>query len=130
MTKSEHDIQNEVRIAISENSLGVCFRANVGVAWVGNKIIKQKDGSILIKEPRPFKTGLPEGFSDLLIIQSLVVTPEMVGQQVAQASFLEIKKLTGKPSSAQLNFIEQMQRLGAKAGVARSVEDALSILEI
>jgi len=52
----------------------------------------------------------------------------MVGQQFARAGFLEIKTKTGRPTKDQLNFISQMQSLGARAGVARSVEDVIKIL--
>jgi hypothetical protein len=127
-TLSEHDTQNLIRISISENHLGTCFRANVGQAYTGDKIIKNPDRSIKIINPRPFNTGLPKGFSDLLVITPVIITPEMVGQQFARAGFLEIKTLTGRPTKDQLNFIDQMQKLGARAGVARSIEDVIQIL--
>lgn len=126
--KSEQDIQNQIRIGISQNNLGTSFRVNVGQAWTGNEIKKQSDGSVLIKNPRPFMSGLPKGFSDLLIITPVIITPEMVGQQFARAGFLEIKTATGKPTDDQLNFIDQMQQLGARAGIARSMEDVIKIL--
>lgn len=125
---SEHDIQSKIRIAISQNNLGTSFRVNVGQAYTGNEIKKQSDGSILIKNPRPFISGVPKGFSDLLIISPITITPEMVGQQFARAGFLEVKTATGRPTKEQLNFIDQMQKLGARAGIARSVEDVIKIL--
>lgn len=126
--QSEHDIQSQIRIAISQNNLGTCFRTNVGQAYTGDKIIKNRDHSITITNPRPFNTGLPKGFSDLLIISPTIITPDMVGQQFARASFLEIKTKIGRPTKDQVNFIDQMQSLGARAGVARSVEDVIKIL--
>jgi len=128
IAKSEHDIQNQIRIAISQNKLGTSFRTNVGQAYTGDNIIKNTDGSIKITNPRPFNTGLPKGFSDLLIITPIIITSDMVGQQFARAGFLEIKTKTGRPTKDQLNFISQMQSLGARAGVARSVEDVIKIL--
>lgn len=125
---SEHDIQNQIRIAISQKNLGTSFRTNVGQAYTGEKIIKNADRSIKIINPRPFNTGLPKGFSDLLIITPIIITSEMVGQQLARAGFLEIKTKTGRPTKDQLNFIDQMQSLGARAGIARSVEDVIKIL--
>ena len=125
---SEHDIQSQIRIAISQNKLGTCFRCNVGQAYTGDKITKQNDGSIKIINPRPFNTGLPKGFSDLLIITPIIITHEMIGQQFARAGFLEIKTKTGRPTKDQINFIEQMQGLGARAGIARSVEQAIGII--
>ena len=127
--QSEHDIQSQIRIAISQNKLGTSFRINVGQAYTGNEIKKQSDGSILIKNPRPFASGVPKGFSDLLVITPIIITPEMVGQQFARAGFLEVKTKTGRPTKDQVNFIEQMQSLGARAGIARSVEDVIKILQ-
>jgi len=124
----ESDIQNSIRESISRLRIGVSFRTNVGQAWTGDEFQKQSDGNLLIINPRPFKTGLPEGFSDLLIVQSIEITPTMIGQTMARAGFLEIKTPKGKPTDAQLNFIAQMQALGAAAGVARSPDDALTIL--
>ena len=124
----EHDIQNSIRIAISENNLGVSFRTNVGQAWTGENIIHNSDGSITIINPRPIQTGLPEGFSDLLIIKPTIISPADAGCQIARACFVEVKTQKGRVRPSQLNFINQMQNLGAKAGIARSVEDALNIL--
>jgi hypothetical protein len=120
-TPAEHDIQTELQIGISEKNLGRAFRINVGLGWTGNKIMRNSNGSITIKDPRPFSTFGAQtksltGFSDLLVITPIIITPEMVGQLFARAGFIEVKKLTGKPSKDQLNFIDQMQRLGAKAG--------------
>ena len=123
----EHDIQNQIRLAISSHRLGVSFRCNVGQAYQGD-VLKNFDGSITIKKPRPFKSGLPEGFSDLMVITPTTITPEMVGQKIAQAGFIEVKTKKGKPTEEQLNFIYQMQKIGARAGVARSPEEAIQIL--
>lgn len=101
--KSEHDIQNEIRLALSER--GYCvFRINSGK-------VKMADG-------RWFDVGVPKGFSDLVAIKD------------GKISFLEIKNEVGRPSAEQLNFIKQMkERYGCRAGIARSVEDALKIVE-
>ncbi len=125
---NEHDIQNSIRLEISRQRLGISFRSNVGRAWTGNDIRKNMDGSITIMDPRPFQTGLPEGYSDLTVVVPVVVTPEMVGTAIAIAGFIEVKTPKGKPTAAQLNFIKQMQSQGARAGVARSPEDAIRIL--
>lgn len=99
---SEHDIQNEIRLALSER--GYCvFRINSGK-------VKMADG-------RWFDVGVPKGFSDLMAIKE------------GRAFFIECKNEIGRPSAEQLNFIKQMQsRYGCRAGIARSVEDALKIV--
>ena len=43
---------------------------------------------------------------------------------------LEIKTETGRPTEEQLKFIDFCHRKGIPAGIARSVEDALRILEV
>lgn len=124
----EHDIQNQIRFAISKSRLATCFRANVGEAWTGEEK-RNRDGSITISEPRRLQTGLPKGFSDLFCVVPVTITPDMVGQTVARVAFVEVKTERGRLSPAQKNFLEQMSALGALTGVARSPEDAIKILK-
>lgn len=98
----EHAIQNSIRLAL--NPYAIVFRANVGSAYTA-------DG-------RYFTTGLPKGFSDLFGFR----------RSDGRAIFIEVKTPSGRLSEAQKNFIEQMQKSGAIAGVARSPEDALKII--
>ena len=113
---TEHDIQNRIRLAISEAKSGVVFRANVGQAWTGSHY-EWLNRDILIHSARPFNTGLPTGFSDLF-----GVTPE------GQAFFLEVKSPKGKPSPEQLQFLEVMRSWNAITGVVQSQEAALNLL--
>jgi len=99
---TEHDIQNEIRLALSE--IAVTFRANVGK-------FKLADG-------RMISTGLPEGFSDLFGHR----------KSDGRVFYIEVKKPGGKVSDKQKKFIKQMQDQGALAGFAYSVEDALKII--
>lgn len=112
----EADIQNSIRLHVSEHQLGVLFRANVGEAWTGDRIENNPDGSITIYRPRRLKTGLPPGFSDLF-----------GANRLGRAVFLEVKAPTGRLTPEQENFLRQMYQLGAYVGVARSPEDAAKI---
>lgn len=115
---NEHDIQSSIRIDFSRNiPQGLLFRVNVGSGWTGSRVQKNRDGSITIFNPRPFDTGVPVGFSDLLGV--------LPG---GRALFLEIKSPTGKPSPAQVNFLRQVSGVGGLAGVARSYEDVIKII--
>lgn len=113
----EADIQNMIRLHVSQNRLGVLFRANVGEAWTGDEIRKNLDGSITIFRPRRFLSGLPTGFSDLF-----GVSP------TGRAVFIEVKTPTGRVRPAQENFLKQIAAAGAYAGVARSPQDAERII--
>ena len=61
-------------------------------------------------------SGLPKGFSDIMLI--------LPG---GQACFIECKTKPNKPTDEQVEFIEKMRRLGCRAGVAFSIDDALRI---
>lgn len=124
MVKSEHDIQNEIRLALSEQGY-FTERINVGGGYLIDKRLMER-----IKRACPpalraelekvpyFNTGAVKGRSDLSAIKD------------GRISFIEVKNEVGRPTEEQLNFIKQMQtRYGCRAGIARSVEDALSIVE-
>lgn len=101
----ETEIQNKIRVALSEH--GVVFRMNSGLLYdrAGNRI----------------RVGAP-GMADLLYVGE-----PYVGYRPTVA-WLEIKTAKGQPTDEQLHFIEQMQKLGCKAGIARSVQDAKEII--
>lgn len=95
-------IQNQIRVALSKAGYMV-FRANVGK-------VRTSDG-------RFFDTGLPKGFSDLFGFR-----------QDGQIFFIEVKNEKGRVRPEQTKFMEIMKQRGALVGVARSVEDALGIV--
>ena len=99
----EHKIQNDIRIALSK--ICVIFRINVGTGWT-------KDG-------RYFNTGVPRGFSDLFGVR----------KSDGKAVFIEVKTKQGVPSKEQLQFISEMKKAGAIAGIARSVQGAIDIVK-
>lgn len=121
--KSEHDIQSEIRLALSEQGY-YTERINVGSGYLIDKRLMEKIKRLcpvlreeLDKVPY-FNTGAVKGRSDLSAIKD------------GKISFIEVKNEIGKPSAEQLNFIKQMQtRYGCRAGIARSVSDAFEIVK-
>lgn len=107
MQHAETALANRIRVALSK--YGVVFRQNSGVFTdaAGNRI----------------RIGVV-GMSDLLYIGAPVIS----GQPTV--AWLEVKTATGKPSEEQIKFISAMQRIGCKAGIVRSVADALAIAGI
>ena len=96
MSIREHNIQNEIRLWCGQNNL-LCFRCNVGR-------VKCIDGTW-------FDTGLPPGFSDLIILANGTIY------------FCEVKTAKGKQRQDQINFMLNVQKHGYNYIVARSVED-------
>lgn len=68
------------------------------------------------------------GGSDLIGWTPVIVTPDMVGKPVAVFTAVENKTSSGKATSAQANFIEQVRKAGGIAGVCRSGDDAKRLL--
>lgn len=132
---SEHVVQNQIRNALVEECF--LFRANVGVGWQGvGKAFKtphpitvnMNPGDVLLRQARPFDTGLPPGFADTFGWREVEITPDMVGKKVAMFIALEIKSQSGAVRDAQIAFVAAVQRAGGRAGFARSVEDAQDII--
>ena len=98
----EHKIQNQIRISLSDKC--VLFRINVGKGYT-------KDG-------RYFDTGVPVGFSDLFGVR----------KSDGKAVFIEVKTPTGRATETQKSFINAMRKAGAIAGVCRSADDAIRLI--
>ena len=133
MANKEHALQNAIRNALAGRCL--LFRANVGKAYTSNDIVKvprqmpvvMGPRDVLLKNARPFDSGLPPGFSDLFGLVAVEITPDMVGQKVAIFTGLEVKD-GARVSQLQRNFINAVNDNGGRAGVVRSVEDAERLL--
>ena len=74
-----------------------------------------------------FGVGSPGG-SDLIGYRRVTVTPEMVGQEIPVFAAIEVKTARGRATKEQERFIEHIRNAGGIAGVARSVDEAKSIL--
>ena len=110
---SEQHIQQHIRLACSTGPVRL-FRNNTGV-------LKDQHG-------RPVQFGLCKGSADLIGWTTRTITPDMVGQQVAVFTSIEVKTLTGRIRPEQRAWMEKIQAAGGIAGVARSVEDAKALL--
>ena len=123
---SEHALQTAIRNAMAGECL--LFRANVGSAWAGSRVDRLPGGRVLIHDARPFSTGLPPGFADTFGLVRVVITPDMVGRELGQFLAGEIKTPTGRVSDKQAAFLKAIQSNGGRAGVWRSVDDALRMV--
>lgn len=69
-----------------------------------------------------------KGGGDLLGWRTITVTPEMVGQQVAVFTSIEVKAPSGRLRPEQEQWLKVVRGAGGIAGVARSVEDAEALV--
>ena len=92
----EHNIQNEIRLWCGQHDI-LCFRCNVG--------------RVRMNTGEWFDTGLPSGFSDLIILSNGTIY------------FCECKTLKGTQRDDQIRFMNVVRNHGYTYFIARSVQD-------
>jgi len=100
---AEAVIQDSIRVALAQAGY-IVFRANVGK-------VKTADG-------RWFDSGLPTGFSDLMGYK-----PEN-----GRVFFIEVKTPVGRRRKDQIRFANGLRDKNVIYGVARSAEEAVTIV--
>ncbi len=128
---TESDLMRLLQIRASAEGARL-FRQNVGLAWAGNKTVFGPGtfvlgrGDVLLRKARPFRAGI-KGMSDLGGWAPVTVTPGMVGAEIARVLQVEVK--AGAPVTAeQQRWIEAVRAAGGLAGIARSEDDLIRIL--
>jgi hypothetical protein len=139
MSTLEHPIQQRILLACGngENRL---WRNNVGTGWTGQatrlttgnlRAVAQtlRPGDVVIRNGRPLHAGLCVGSADLIGYRSEMITGEHVGQRLAVFAAVEVKGPNGRPTPEQARFLAHITEAGGRAGIARSEQDARSIME-
>ena len=111
----EQTIQQHIRLACS---IGSCrlFRNNTGT-------LRDING-------RPVTFGLCKGSADLIGWTVRTITEDMVGQQIAVFTSIEVKSTSGRVKPEQQQWLNAVAAAGGIAGIARSVGEAMDILQI
>lgn len=119
-------LTNQIRAATSK--LGArLFPMTVGKFWAGQVVKTLHDGCIVLKNPRIVNVGT-KGMSDLVGFVSHVVTQDDVGKTLAVYVACEVKYGADRIRPEQQTFIEAVKKMGGRAGVARSPQDAIAIV--
>lgn len=116
---SETPIMNHIRLRVGGRADCRLFRNNVGC-------LQDKYGAWI-----PF--GLAPGSSDLIGWRSVVVTPGMVGKQLAIFTALEVKVTGGRTDPKRLDsqklFLAAVIKAGGLAGFVHSPEEAERVVD-
>jgi hypothetical protein len=115
MPPSETHLQQEIRLALGTKPDLRLYRNNCGS----------------LPDPRTGRLvtfGLARGSADLIGWRTVLVTQDMVGQQLAVFTSIEVKTPTGRLAPLQANWLDAVKNAGGIAGVARSVTDATNIV--
>lgn len=111
---SETKILNDIRNALGRLRNVRLFRNQVGV--------------YVLPDGRVIRSGFCNGSGDLLGWKTVRITPDMVGQNVAVFLSVEVKAPKGRVDAAQLTWASAVQEAGGIAGFARSVDEAMGII--
>lgn len=119
---AETRLQQEIMLALSQAGC-VVWRNNTGQAWLG-KVIHQAGKQVTITDAHKMPFGLCVGSSDLICIAP---DGRFMGVEVKLPK--RPGKQAGRVSKEQSAFIEGVRAAGGIAGIARSVQDAIDLIE-
>jgi len=120
MANPETVIQQEIRLHSQK-------------AYPGLRLFRNECGTAVIKEPgekpRHVRYGLSPSSPDLVGWRSLVITPDMVGQTIAQFVGIEVKteegaRKNGPHERRQKKWIDLINQSGGLAFIATSPDEA------
>ncbi len=115
LANTETTIQQQIRLALGTRPDLRLYRNQVGS----------------LPDPRTGRLvtfGLARGSADLIGWRTVTITPDMVGQQLAVFTSIEVKTPTGRIAPAQQHWLQAVRSAGGIAGVVRSIDDALQIV--
>jgi hypothetical protein len=92
---------------------GRLWRNQSGLAWQG-EIISKNNNVLHLRNPRPLKSGLVIGASDLIGFLPIRITEEHLGKILAIFWANEIKTKNDKLSKEQLNFLQFIGESGGE----------------
>lgn len=125
---TESTILARIRRALGRRPDVRLFRNPVGTAWVG-RLLYQSDDRVTLDRAHRIECGLFPGSGDLIGWQTIQITPDMVGRHVAVFTSIEVKTRRGRMREGQLTWLSNVAQAGGNAGIARSPEDARTILD-
>jgi len=115
MGKRENNYSKRVQLKYSERKI-VLFRNNRGVF-------------LTLDGQRKVRAGLEaDGASDLIGWRTIEITPDMVGQKIAQFVAVEVKTSDGRASADQLKFLRNVNAAGGQGFLEKEGVDTTDTL--
>lgn len=127
--KTETDLTNAILLKACARPDVRIWRNETSGCWVGKYEGRDKNGRVILSNARMIQAGLAKGSADLIGVQSRVITEQDIGKTIGQFVSMEIKQPRGRASKEQRAWAQTIERMGGKAGIVRSPEDATALLE-
>jgi hypothetical protein len=116
VANAETTLQQQIRVALGTSPNLRLFRNQVGS----------------LPDPRTGRLvtfGLARGSADLIGWRTITIGPEHIGQRLAVFTSIEVKTPTGRVRPEQQAWLSVVQGAGGFAGIARSVGDAITLID-
>lgn len=127
---AESSLLARIRRAVGTLTGVRLFRNDCGVAWTGEVVAYDRaKRRVTLRNAQRITYGLIPGSGDLIGWQSIEITPDMVGRRVAVFTSIEVKTKKGRASPKQRNWRDRVNEAGGNAGIARSIDDAIALLD-
>lgn len=120
---TERQLLDEIHKAHPDAAL---FRNDNGYAVMGGKKHFNGDGTVDVIGGRWLPYGLQPGSADLIGWTPVVITHDMIGQQVAVFTSLEAKTENDTVKDEQRNWARQVRDDGGIARIIRAVDGGLA----
>lgn len=97
-----------------------------GVRYERKQTVTVNPGDVLIRGGYMVSVGFT-GLSDTLGGSPMTITAEDIGKTVMILTAVEVKAGKDRPRPGQPEFLEAVKKMGGRAGMARTPEDAIRI---
>lgn len=98
-------------------------RVQLAASRLGWRLFRNNVGVLPDRRGVPVRYGLCPGSADLVGWRSVTITPDMVGQTLAQFTAVEVKGPTGRLTPEQAAWLQAVDQAGGLTVVARSADD-------
>jgi len=120
--RSEKKLQTQILRELGSHKDFRLFRNSVGLGYTG-AVTQSSDGYITIQNPHPSKFGLCKGSADIIGLQRIKITPDMVGTYIAKFISIEVKSPTGRVTDDQMKWSQMILNFGGTSIIAKSMDD-------
>jgi len=94
------------------------------------RLFRNNTGNITMLDGRRIQFGLCVGSADLIGLQKIKITEDMVGQEIARFISIEVKSEKGKLKPEQENWLEFINSFGGMAVVVSELDEIKKICNI
>lgn len=129
-------LMNRCMLALSRAGATV-WRNTTAAGWAGKsftlsrgEVYRARGGERVVLDAYPINAGLCEGSGDIIGLNTIEITPDMIGMRLAVFCSWEVKDGKGRATKPQDNFAGFVTAAGGIGAIIRSEAEALETLRV